>query len=148
MIGFLLGLLVASAQTAGLYVMVPFGWHPLIGFGLIVYLLRFDLRRVAWGTTAWLGLWLDVLSSWRFGSWLLICLIAALIADHALPARAGNARDPLSLYVTFGLVFVVATISSAISGSPWLGSSLGSATLVTLLYYGAVRLTIRWRLYE
>lgn len=148
MIGFLLGLLTACLQTASLYVLVPFGWHPLIGFGLIVYLLRFDLRRAAWRATWWLGLWLDVLSGWRFGVWLLICLVAALIADRALPARAGNSRDSLAVYTTFGLVFAVAAGSSITTGLPWLGSSLGSAFLITLLYYGAARLTIRWRLYE
>lgn len=144
----ILGIITALIQTSFFGSLAPTGWQILISVGLIVYLYRFGLRRVSHATTWWLGLALDLMSSWAFGIWLIIILLVDLLADLSLPKRANNTAESVGLLLVFGLTAVLATGINIVNHQAWFGNALGSAVVTTLIYYLATRTTLAWRIYE
>lgn len=148
MIAFLLGTLSGLLQSSFFGTLAPSNWPVISGIALIVYLYRFNLRRLSYAATWWTGLTLDLLSSWPFGVWLIIMLIFDLVADRLLPAKASS----IPAYVDTGLVwlgaFVIGSIQCWVNHVTWFGPSLWSAIFVALLYYVIAQATIVWRIYE
>ena len=148
MIPFILGIVTALIQTSFLGALAPVGWYLLTSVAVIVYLYRFGLRHISHATSWWIGLTLDLFSSWPFGVWLVIALIVDLIADIALPKQKSSTAESAGALLVFSLTLVITAGINLANHGPWFGSSIFSAVIVTLLYYVATRATLVWRIYE
>lgn len=147
---FLIGLITALLQSAWLFAVLPERWGIYLMVGTIVYLFRFDLRRTGWRTAWWMGFWLDILSSWRFGVWIVICLMIAAVADLALPSSASGSRHMTSLWlcvVMSALLTLGLTLNQGWEGAYW-WPLLGSTVFTSALYWISAQATLSWRIYD
>ena len=148
MIPFILGILSALVQTSFFGALAPTSWHILSSVAVIIYLYRFGLRHISHTTSWWIGLILDLLSSWPFGVWLVIILLVDLIADMTLPKQKSSTAESAGALLVFSLSLIICIGVNLANHGAWLGGSVASAIIVTLLYYIATRATLVWRIYE
>jgi hypothetical protein len=148
MIAIILGIVTALLQASFLAPLAPTGWQILLSVVVVIYLYRFGLRRLSHASAWCIGLGLDLMSSWRFGTWILLLLVVDLAADWALPSRSSGNAESVGHLLVFGSSTLITAAINLSNHQTWFLPALGSAVLSTLLYYVATRATIAWRIYE